>query len=102
LILLLLLLLLLFLLSLLIAVLLPQLLLSLQDMLDVFFFKHQADVSSTGRIWWEIAHLGWHRPLVVNANFAGNLVVAAKNLGGAFHPWLAPSIACKCPLLLGS
>ena len=67
-----------------------------------FFFKHQADVSSTGRIWWEIAHLGWHRPLVVNANFAGNLVVAAKNLGGAFHPWLAPSIACKCPLLLGS
>ena len=38
-----------FLLSLLIAVLLLQLLLSLQDMLVVFFFfKHQADVSSTG------------------------------------------------------
>ena len=37
-------------LSLLIAVLLPQLLLPLQDMLDVvfFFFKHQADFSSTG------------------------------------------------------
>ena len=36
--------------SLLIAVLLPQLLLPLQDMLDVvfFFFKHQADFSSTG------------------------------------------------------
>ena len=67
-----------------------------------FFFKHQADVSSTGRIWWEIAHLGWHRPLVVNVNFAGNLVVAAKNLGGALHPWLAPSIAWKCSLLLGS
>ena len=92
-----------FLLSLLIAVLLLQLLLSLQDMLVVFFFfKHQADVSSTGRIWWEIAHLGWHRPLVVNVNFAGNLVVAAKNLGGALHPWLAPSIAWKCSLLLGS
>ena len=90
------------LLSLLIAVLLLQLLLSLQDMLVVFFFKHQADVSSTGRIWWEIAHLGWHRPLVVNVNFAGNLVVAAKNLGGALHPWLAPSIAWKCSLLLGS
>ena len=67
-----------------------------------FFFKHQSDVSSTGRIWWEIAHLGWHRPLVVNVNFAGNLVVAAKNLGGALHPWLAPSIAWKCSLLLGS
>ena len=67
-----------------------------------FFFKRQADVSSTGRIWWEIAHLGWHRPLVVNVNFAGNLVVAAKNLGGALHPWLAPSIAWKCSLLLGS
>ena len=38
-----------FLLSLLIAVLLLQLLLSLQDMLVVFFFfKHEADVSSTG------------------------------------------------------
>ena len=38
-----------FILSLLIAVLLLQLLLSLQDMLVVFFFfKHQADVSSTG------------------------------------------------------
>ena len=68
----------------------------------LFFFKHQSDVSSTGRIWWEIAHLGWHRPLVVNVNFAGNLVVAAKNLGGALHPWLAPSIAWKCSLLLGS
>ena len=67
-----------------------------------FFFNHQADVSFTGRIWWEIAHLGWHRPLVVNVNFSGNLVVAAKNLGGALHPWLAPSIAWKCSLLLGS
>jgi len=37
-----------FLLSLLIAVLLLQLLLSFQDMLVGFFFRHQADVSSTG------------------------------------------------------